>query len=159
MYTNISEKDSASIQVVNETSSNSEQKEIQRLLDECQGFHYEQSSKFSQLSRTLVFGIIGTIWVLSYSEGCFTLNNDWQIWTLIGSFIYLAIDVCHYFCDACFYRKEYFRFEKEKDISQHDIRMSARSKLSYRAIMIKWIILIVVCVLFVIGFVKQYDVM
>lgn len=132
---------------------------IQELLEECQEYHYAQSSKFSQLSRSLVFGILGTIWILSYSEQGFTPNNNWQIWTLIAGFIYLAIDVCHYFCDSCFYRNEYFHFKKERNISTHDDKMNKRSKISYHAICWKFIILISVCILFLIGFIKQYDIM
>ena len=131
---------------------------IQELLEECQEYHYAQSSKFSQLSRSLVFGILGTIWILSYSEQGFTPNNNWQIWTLIVGFIYLAIDVCHYFCDSCFYRNEYFQFDKEKNIAEHNKRMNDRSRLSYCAIWGKFLVLFIVCSLFIVGFVKQFDV-
>lgn len=137
---------------------NSDTETTQRLLDECQEFHYSQSSNFSKLSRTLVFGIIGTIWILSYTEQGFTPNNNWQIWTLVAGFIYLAIDIGHYFSDSCFYRSEYFQFEKEKDVVSHDNRMSKRSRLSYCAIWGKFIILSIICTLFIVGFAKQYDV-
>ena len=50
-------------------NSNDNNKDLQKLLDECQNFHYAQSSKFSTLARTLVFGIIGTIWI------CHILNK------------------------------------------------------------------------------------
>ena len=139
-------------------NSNENNKDIQKLLDECQSFHYAQSSKFSTLARTLVFGIIGTIWILSYSTDGFNPNNDCLLWSLIVSFLYLAVDLCHYFWDSCFYRSEYFKFEKEKGIAEHDKRMSKRSQLSYRAIWIKFIIFIFVCGLFIWGFAKQYDV-
>lgn len=139
-------------------NSNDNNKDLQKLLDECQNFHYAQSSKFSTLARTLVFGIIGTIWILSYSTNRFNPSNNCLLWSLIVSFLYLAVDLCHYFWDSCFYRSEYFKFEKEKDISEHDSRMSKRSQLSYRAIWIKFIIFIFVCGLFIWGFAKQYDI-
>lgn len=139
-------------------NSNDNNKDLQKLLDECQNFHYAQSSKFSTLARTLVFGIIGTIWILSYSTNGFNPSNNCLLWSLIVSFLYLAVDLCHYFWDSCFYRSEYFKFEKEKDISEHDKRMRERSQLSNRAIWVKSIIFIFVCGLFIGGFVKQYDV-
>lgn len=141
-----------------ENSCDNNIEDIQKLLDECQGFHYAQSSKFSTLTRTLVFGIIGTIWILSYSTNGFTPSNNCLLWSLIVSFLYLAVDLCHYLGDSCFYRREYFKFEKEKNLSEHDKRMSERSRLSYRAILIKFIIFIFVCGLFIVGFAKQYDV-
>lgn len=147
------------IETITEDSATSgSQNDVQKLLDECQSYHYAQSSKFSTLARTLVFSVLGTIWVVSYSDQGFIPSNNFLIWALIVGFAYLVVDVCHYFFDSRFYKKEYFKFEKEKNISQHDSRMSKRSQLSYRAIWGKFIILIVICVLFIIGFVKQYDV-
>lgn len=137
---------------------NENTKDIQKLLDECQDFHYKQSSKFSTLARTLVFGIIGTIWILSYSEQGFSPNNNWQIWTLIVGFVYLAVDVCHYFWDSCFYRNEYFKFGNEKEVLKHDERMSERAKKSFKSVIAKLIILIIICILFFVGFIQQYNV-
>ena len=144
--------------IIENSCENANIESVQKLLEECQGFQYAQSSNFSQLSRTLVFSVLGTIWVVSYSDQGFIPSNNFLIWALIVGFAYLVVDVCHYFFDSRFYKKEYFKFEKEKNISQHDSRMSKRSQLSYRAIWGKFIILIVICVLFIIGFVKQYDV-
>lgn len=139
-------------------NSNDNNKDLQKLLDECQGFHYAQSSNFSKLSRTIIFGIIGTIWILSYSKDGFTPSNNCLFWSLIVSFLYLAVDLCHYFWDSYFYRSEYFLFDKEKDISKHDERMNKRAHSSFYAICGKFIILCFVCILFVVGFIKQYDV-
>lgn len=144
--------------ITEDSSANVSQSDVQKLLDECQEFLYAQSSSFSKLSRTLVFGVIGTIWVLSYSPEGFSLSNDCLLWALIVAFLYIVVDVCHYFSDSCFYRDEYFQFEKEKDISEHDKRMSKRAHLSFKAIRVKFIILCIVCLLFIIGFIKQYDV-
>ena len=147
------------IETITEDSvTSSSQNDVQKLLDECQDFHYKQSSNFSKLSRTLIFGVIGTIWVVAYSKEGFSPSNDWLLWALIVAFLYLVVDICHYFFDACFYRNEYFEFEKEKNISRHDELMSGRARLSYYAICGKFIILCVVCLLFIVGFIKQYDV-
>ena len=144
--------------ITEDGSTNVSPNDIQKLLDECQGFHYAQSSNFSKLSRTIVFGVIGTIWVLAYSKEGFSPSNDWLLWALIVAFLYLVVDVGHYFSDSCFYRREYFQFNKEKDISEHDKRMDKRAHCSFCAIWGKFIILCGVCLLFIVGFIKQYDV-
>ena len=139
-------------------NSNDNNKDLQKLLDECQNFHYAQSSKFSTLARTLVFGIIGTIWILSYSTNGFNPSNNCLLWSLIVSFLYLAVDVCHYFWDSCFYRSEYFNFEKEKEVLKHDERMEERARKSFKSLIAKFAILIIICILFIVGFVQQYNV-
>ena len=145
--------------ITEENLTDNQQDKVQRLLDECQGFHYSQSSKFSSLARSLVLGVIGTIWVISYTHNGFVLATNWLLASLISSFVYLAIDVIHYFSDACFYRKEYFRFKGERNnndaITNHDNRMDGRSRKSFYAIVIKLIMLMIVCVLFLIGFCIQ----
>ena len=139
-------------------STDVNQSDIQKLLDECQTFHYSQSSSFSKLARTLVFGIIGTIWVLAYSTEGFSPSNDWLLWSLIVSFLYLAVDVCHYFGDSCFYRSEYFNFENEKEVLKHDERMKERARKSFKSLIAKFVILIIICILFIVGFIQQYNV-
>lgn len=147
------------IETIAEDSSTSNiENDVQKLLDECQGFHYAQSSNFSKLSRTLIFGVIGTVWVLAYSPAGFSPSNIWLLWALIVAFLYLVVDVCHYFFDSCFYRDEYFQFDKEKNISEHNKRMNNRSRLSYCAIWGKFLVLFIVCSLFIVGFVKKFDV-
>lgn len=42
--------------ITEDSSTNVIPNDVQKLLDECQGFHYAQSSSFSKLSRTLVLG-------------------------------------------------------------------------------------------------------
>ena len=138
-------------------SINAHQDDIQTLLNECQSFHYAQSSSFSKLARTIILSVIGTIWIVSYSINGFTIANLWLLWSLIVGFIYLILDVCHYFFDSCFYRKEYFKFEEEKSVCKHDKRMSNRSRLSYYAICAKFVLLIVTCGLCKIGFINQYN--
>lgn len=138
-------------------SLNNSQDDIKSLLNECQSFHYTQSSSFSKLARTIILGVIGTIWIVSYSIDGFAIANLWLLWSLIVGFIYLILDVCHYFFDSCFYRKEYFKFEEEKSVFKHDKRMSDRSLLSYYAIWAKFIVLIATCFLFIMGFINQYN--
>ena len=135
------------------------QNDVKKLLDECQGYHYSQSSNFSKLARGIVYGVIGTIWVISYSKEGFVLSNIWLFLSLIIGFVYLAVDVCHYFFDSSFYRKEYFRLEREQEkdnsVAEHNSRLTERSQKSFHSIVAKFVILIIVCILFIIGFCIQ----
>lgn len=76
-----------------------------KLLDECQGYKYAQSSNFIKLSRTVVFGIIGTIWILSYSNGEFKIHNTSLITSLLFAFLHISIDLLHYLVDMIFIRE------------------------------------------------------
>ena len=73
--------------ITEENLTDNQQDKVQRLLDECQGFHYSQSSKFSSLARSLVLGVIGTIWVISYTHNGFVLATNWLLASLISSFV------------------------------------------------------------------------
>ena len=42
---------------------NSFEEKRDKLQEELQGYYYGQSSKFSSVSRSLIFGILATIWV------------------------------------------------------------------------------------------------
>lgn len=140
-------------------STEDRKEEIKRLLEECNSYHYSQSSKFSSLARTIVLGVISTIWIISYSNNGFLLKNGWLLASLIASFVYLAVDIYHYFSDAWFYRNEYFRFEREQDkdssVIEHNCRLRERSIKSFHSIIIKFIILFIVCSIFIIGFCVQ----
>lgn len=82
---------------------------IKKELEECQNYHYNQSSKVSSLSRNIVFGIIGTSWVLIYANGSYKRPCLGIIIALGLSFVYLLLDLTHYFSDSCSYKKRIFR--------------------------------------------------
>ena len=93
---------------------NKREEQIDKLLEECQGFKYTQSSNFSTLSRSIIFGIIGTLWIISYGDGEFTFPNRCSLYAMCAAFVYLIVDLIHYYWDSCFYKKEYVQFDKEK---------------------------------------------
>ena len=76
-------------------------KNFEDSIEEGNGFYNTQSTKVSQNTRTLVMGIITTIWVVSYNDGSFMLSNNWMIAALFTGFAYLAIDI--------FYRHIFFQ--------------------------------------------------
>lgn len=136
--------------------------EISERIDSCEHFHFVQSSKVSSISRNMIYGIVGTLWVLLYSP---TDNKDAKslcpvlLIALCGSFIYLVVDLVHYFWDACNYRSEAFRIddqrEKEGILFRHDEFMAIVSKRSFFIFVLKFIMSVLVSVLFVIGIVIQ----
>ena len=64
------------------------EKRRQELQDETQRYMYQQSSKFSSVSRSLVLGIIGTIWVLTYVDGTLCIPNRWLLSSLITGLVF-----------------------------------------------------------------------
>ena len=134
----------------------------EELLSECQTYKYNQSSNFIQLSRTVVFGIIGTIWILSYSHGSFTIHNTILIVSLILAFIHILIDLLHYFCDMVFYKREYVRFASEQyndnAIKNHDDRMDNNAKKSFLFVVVNSAVLLLTVICFIVGFISQYSI-
>ena len=41
---------------------------VEGKLKQCQDYHYTQSSKVSALGRNIIYGEIGTMWVVMYSN-------------------------------------------------------------------------------------------
>lgn len=107
---------------------------VKKELEECQGYHYSQSSKVSSLSRNIVYGIIGTGWVLIYADNQYHEPCTWLIIALGLSFVYLLLDLAHYFSDSCSYRREYFRLNQDKKaegiLHRHEEYMDGVSKRS-----------------------------
>lgn len=133
--------------------------DIEKRLSECQDYHYAQSSKVSTISRTLIFGIIGTTWVIIYSNNTFTRPVNLLIITLCLSFGYLVLDLIHYFWDACNYRSQSFRLDKERQtdgiLHKHEEYMDLVSIRSFRMIVFKFILILIISILFVIGVISQ----
>ena len=141
---------------------NANQDPIKKELDECQGYHYSQSSKVSSLSRNIVYGIIGTCWVLIYANGSFHQPCIWLIIALGLSFVYLLLDLTHYFSDSCSYRREYFRLDRNKMtqgiLYRHEKYMDGVSKRSFRLLKAKFYSVLVIAVIFVIGILRQLEI-
>lgn len=135
---------------------------VKKELEECQGYHYSQSSKVSSLSRNIVYGIIGTCWVLIYANNHYNKPCTWLIIALGLSFVYLLLDLAHYFSDSCSYRKEYFRLDRDKKtegiLYRHEEYMDGVSKRSFHLLIAKFICVLVIAVIFVIGILRQLEI-
>lgn len=127
----------------------------QNLLDETQKYMYQQSSKFSSVSRSLILGIIGTLWVLTYTEGKLRVPNFWLLSSLIGCLLFLFVDVIHYFWDSMSYQCELYRLDKyktQKELDEdHEDIMDYINKRSNCFLVAKFIILIISSWLFAYG--------
>ena len=127
----------------------------QNLLDETQKYMYQQSSKFSSVSRSLILGIIGTIWVLTYTEGKLRVPNNWLLYGLIGGLLFLLVDVIHYFWDSMSYQRELYRLDKYKSQDElnenHENIMDYINKRSNSFLVAKFFILIISSGLFTYG--------
>ena len=86
--------------IADSTSSIAATDEAQTLHAKCSEYAYEQSSKFSDVARTLIIGIIGGTWAASLKDGNFTEVNRALLMALISSCLYLAIDAIHYYIDS-----------------------------------------------------------
>lgn len=131
------------------------EKRKQELQDKTQSFMYAQSSKFSSVSRNLILGIIGTIWVITYSDGNLKISNYWLFGSLIVALLFLLVDVIHYYWDTISYHNEQYKLDKyscQKELdNEHEPRMDTINKRSHSFIVIKFWILMFVSFLFVIG--------
>lgn len=131
------------------------EKRRQELLDETQRYMYQQSSKFSSVSRSLVLGIIGTIWVLTYVDGNLCIPNRWLLSSLITGLVFLLTDVIHYFWDSMSYHIESYKLDSYQTLldidRKHEPKMDEINKRSHWFIVAKFCILIIAAILFGIG--------
>lgn len=131
------------------------EKRRQELQDETQRYMYQQSSKFSSVSRSLVLGIIGTIWILTYVDGNLLIPNRWLLSSLITGLAFLLTDVIHYFWDSMSYHSETYKLDAYKSQfeldEKHEPRMDGINKRSHWFIVAKFCILMVASILFTIG--------
>ncbi len=135
------------------------QENRKKLQDETQSYKYSQSSKFSSVSRSLVFGILGTIWVVIYSDDSIVIPNDWLLYSLFSCLAFLFADVFHYFLDSISYQNELSKLDKyttqEELDTKHEKKMDSISKRSHLFIKIKFVILFVACLFFVVGILSK----
>ena len=129
------------------------------LLDQTQDYMYSQSSKFSSVSRTLVFGVIGTIWFLIYTDGRLSVPNICLFISLVLGLIFLLVDVIHYYLDSVSYQDELYQFDEYKtqyDLDKkHEDNMNYINRRSHRFIVAKFWILIIVSASFLFGMMEK----
>lgn len=152
----VNQKDHQEVQQVKRNpSSNMFEEKKQKLQDETQNYMYQQSSKFSSVSRNLVLGIIGTNWFLTYVDGKLRIPNRYLFASLLLGLMFLLVDVIHYFVDSVSYQKELCsldKYETEQELeSKHEPEMDKINKRSHRFIIAKFVLLVFASVLFFIG--------
>lgn len=142
---------------VKEENKSFEKKKAE-LLTETQQYMYSQSSKFSSVSRNLIFGTMGTIWAFSFTNGEITINNVYLMIALLLCVLYLMLDVIHYYTDTNSYNKEQYNldnYKDDKELNEHEKTMDSINKRSNRFIVWKFRVLIVTSIMFVIGLLCQ----
>ena len=125
------------------------------LQDELQGYMYSQSSKLSSVSRNLIFGILGTIWVMTFSKGKMTIPNPYLFYALIASLLFMIVDVLHYFWDSMSYHSQQYKLDSYKSNEEidniYEKRMDKINNRSYYFLIGKTYVLFLVALLFVMG--------
>jgi hypothetical protein len=144
-------------EILPETNSFEEKRE--KLQEELQGYYYSQSSKFSSVSRSLIFGILATIWVFIYTDGNLSITNRVLLYALIVGILYLAIDILHYFLDSISYHKEQYRLDEYKTTedldNRHEPFMDGVNKRSYAFFITKFIVLFLTAFLFITNIIQR----
>lgn len=108
--------------------------ELEQKIKEANKYKYDQSSKGSELIRKIVFAIIGSCWLLMFVDGKYQETNVFLKVTIAFSFVYLLLDVMHYFWDTCSYHRHAQKMEQgtttdyvERVYKPADLRISKRS--------------------------------
>ena len=124
------------------------------LFDRAQEYMSDQSSKFSNVARSLMFGIIGTIWIISYTEAGLDFSNCWLFTALSLSLLYFLVDVIHYFWSAMSYLDVSNKTPQCMNPDQYDVQLRRMETISGRTVacfVIKFIVLIIAATAFCIG--------
>lgn len=130
-------------------------------IEEAQGYYFGQSDKVSTISRTIVFGMIATIWVVWYRDG--EINNlHWvMVLALLLCFVYLLFELICYFANACFYHKQldnldkYFGKKNYLDKKYND-DLQAFSKKAYIWLIVKFSFFLLCAVCFLSGMIFHF---
>lgn len=132
----------------------------QFLQEQTQTFMYSQSSKCSSVSRNVVFGIIGTIWIISFQDGQFNITNRFLFSSLMISLLFLLTDVIHYYTDSRCYWREIWRMDNYKtqdDLdNRHEPIMNQININSQLLFIYKFIFLICSSAYLIIGIFQKY---
>jgi len=123
------------------------------LIDNCSHSLYEQSTKVSNISRGIIYALIGTVWVISYVDGHFIFPRGWLLVTVIICLCFLLVDLVHYFVETCFYHREAHNVHNNRTDSYlpiHNKRMIKRSRRSLGYIITKFSICLLAMASFII---------
>ena len=129
-----------------------------QLQDELQGYMYSQSSKLSSVSRNMIIGILGTIWVMTYSEGKMTIPNPYLFYALLASLLFMALDVFHYFWDSISYHRQQYKLDSytsnEEIENIYEKRMDEINKRSHCFLIWKTSVVLLAALFFIMGITK-----
>lgn len=84
------------------------------LIEHIKGEYQSKTAKASTICRTIVFGMIGTIWLFFRKDNVFIFNPQ-SCFALLLFIIYLSIDVFQYFATSVCYGFAFFFQGKLKD--------------------------------------------
>lgn len=129
---------------------------IEKATQEAGNYQSQQSAKTSELIRKIVFAIIGSCWVLIFTEdGTYQDTNIYLQLAIAGSFVYLILDIVHYFWDTCSYYRNVQNISKcmtadyIQDVYIHEREYIA--KRSFVIFCIKTLVCLIVAALFLSG--------
>lgn len=134
--------------------------DLQKEIEKVNKYKYDQSSKGSELIRKIVFAIIGSCWVMIFANGDYQEINIFLKVTIVCSFIYLLLDVMHYFLDTCSYHRHAQKMEQgvtwnyvEKIFKPADLHISQRSFIFF---ILKVIVCFIVSCTFLTGVFMEF---
>lgn len=119
-------------------------------------YTYQQSSKFSEVARTLILGILGGAWAASLKDGSFSEWNWPLCIAMIFALIYLGIDASHYCADAIRYRNISKQIADNKSLKGVNKKQKKISESSFYFFIGKLCALILATILFIVGFIFRY---
>lgn len=122
------------------------------LVEETQRFMYAQSSKCSQSSRIIAYGlfILNVLLIFLYP----TLVNFCSYFGLLDIILFLVMDVIHYYKDAGRYYAELYRLDQypeDKILMSHERNMDKINRNSRRMFEVKHIVLMLAVFLSIAG--------
>lgn len=135
---------------------------VEGKLKQCQDYHYTQSSKVSALGRNIIYGEIGTMWVVMYSNHVYHNPCIMVVIALGLCFIYLLIDITHYYIDSYCYRREYFILDESRNVEgildKHSEFMYFVARCSFCMLNIKFVGVLIISIIFIIAFLRQFEI-
>lgn len=122
------------------------------LVEETQRFMYAQSSKCSQSSRIIAYGlfILNVVLIFRYP----TLVNFCSYFGLLDIILFLMMDIIHYYKDARRYYAELYRLDQypeDKILMSHERNMGKINRNSRRMFEVKHIVLMLAVFLSIAG--------
>ena len=106
---------------------------------------------FSSVARTLLFGIIGTIWVITYTGEGLDFPNCWLLSSLSICLFYFLVDVIHYFFSAMIYQNISKKAKECETFKQYNVQKKRTYKINRNTVIIiyiKFIVLIIAALTF-----------